>query len=316
MVVEGITGARRGCLAFDGEGDRAAGGAGLALGGEGGLANEGLWFVPCEEGAESGFERGDVRAEFVAVERQASFEAEGVAGSEAGGENAVRLAGGEEVVPEGFGRSDGKDEFEAVFSGVAGACDPEIAAVPVGEEDAVAWGEVRKVGQSGAKDRGGKGALEGKGGGFGRGVVEGDAGGEVALHPVVVGLDHGGVDDEEKGFRVGAIEEEVVEDTAGFKQEEGVLALAGGEFGDVVGEEPVEVGERVWAGDPEFAHVGDIKEAGLGANGVVFLEDAGVLDGHEPAAEGDHSGTEAAVDGIEGNVAEDFWRGHGGGTVS
>ena len=48
--------------------------------------------------------------------------------------------------------------------------------------------------------------------------------------------------------------------------------------------------------------MGEVEEPGGVAHRVVFLHQAGVLDGHLPAGEGDHPGAEGAVTGIEGGL--------------
>ena len=40
--------------------------------------------------------------------------------------------------------------------------------------------------------------------------------------------------------------------------------------------------------DLDLAHVRDVEDAGVGANGAVLLDDALVLDGHLPAGERNH----------------------------
>ena len=82
------------------------------------------------------------------------------------------------------------------------------------------------------------------------------------------------------------------------------MALAWGEAVDVVGEELVEPVGGVGAADEDLAHVGDIEDAGVGADGVVFVEDGGVLDWHVPSGEGDEACAERLVGGFEGRVLE------------
>ena len=53
--------------------------------------------------------------------------------------------------------------------------------------------------------------------------------------------------------------------------------------------------ERALAGNFDLAHVGDVEQARRGADGHVLGGDAGVLDGHVPAAERDHAGAEGDV---------------------
>ena len=71
------------------------------------------------------------------------------------------------------------------------------------------------------------------------------------------------------------------------------------ESGSVVGRDTLDGGERVVAGDLDLAHVAHVEQTGSGADGHVLLDDAGVLDGHVPAAEGNHPGSGGAMTGIE-----------------
>jgi hypothetical protein len=67
-------------------------------------------------------------------------------------------------------------------------------------------------------------------------------------------------------------------------------------------------GHRVFAGDLELAHVADVEETGALTDGKMLLRDAGVLDGHVPAAEGDHLCARRAMAGVERGLLE-RWEG-------
>ena len=77
--------------------------------------------------------------------------------------------------------------------------------------------------------------------------------------PEEVLVDHRGVDHQEEVGFAGAVGDEVVDHAAVFVEHQRVLALAGGELGDVVGEHPVEPGRRRRAADEELAHVGNVE---------------------------------------------------------
>ena len=80
--------------------------------------------------AQPGLEGIDLFAQFVAVERHAGFQAERVAGAEAAGHDAQRLALLDDGLPDGRGDVAAHAQLEAVFAGVAGAADD--AALPLG----------------------------------------------------------------------------------------------------------------------------------------------------------------------------------------
>ena len=64
--------------------------------------------------------------------------------------------------------------------------------------------------------------------------------------------------------------------------------------------------QGIWAFDPEFAHVTDVKQAGALADGTVFVDDTGVLYRHVPPAEFDHAGVEAQVLAVEYRAQQFF----------
>ena len=282
---------------------------------EGGLADEGS-FVEGDEEAEAGLEGGVVGGEVVAVEGVAHFEAEGVAGTETAGESAFGLDGCDNALkPVGRGGG-GHEEFEAVFAGVAGAAEPHEAFGGIAGDDGVFLGVGGVWAEEGSEDGAAFGTLDGEAGAGGAEVGEFDEGFGVGLLGVEGGElgpvfgDAGGVDDEEECVWIGAIGDEVVDDAAVFVEEESVVALAGGEAGDVVGEGVIEEGFGAGATDDELAHVGDVEDADVLADGVVFGHEAGVLDGHFPTGEGDQAGSEGEVIFVERGALEIF--GHGG----
>ncbi len=105
------------------------------------------------------------------------------------------------------------------------------------------------------------------------------------LQPRHVRFDPRGVDDEQINLVGKPVGVEVVNDAAAFVAHQGVLALAGRELADVVGQHVIEEIRRARAADGDFAHVRDVENAGGVADGEMFLDDAGVLHGHFPAAE-------------------------------
>lgn len=260
--------------------------------GDEGFASVEMGFGEVAEEAEAGFDGAAVWREVVAVEGVCHFEAEGVAGAEAAGGG----SGGDEFFKSGDAEGCGGEEFVAVLASVAGAAE-DFPGCEGG--DVIARWE-GFGGEEFGENGGGFGALDGEAGPLVGLVLEGDAGCEVFFHPCVILGDHGGVDDEEVGVFGGAVGDEVVDDAAVLVEEEGVVALAGGEFFEVVGEDGVKPCGGVFAGDDDLAHVGDVEDAGFLADGGVLAEDGAVLDGHVPAGEGDEAGAEGQVGGFEG----------------
>lgn len=252
-------------------------------------------FFEGDETGEAGFDGGGLFVEFVSVEGVANFGAQGVARAEAGGFDAVGFAGLEDAIPDGFDDFGGGDEFETIFAGVAGAADPDVFAVE-GCGGELIFFEFGRFGladsglNDGVNEAGDFRTLNGDGAGgignvFERCVLIEFAGGKFGFEPEDVGLDAGGVDDKKIFVFADAIGVEVVDDAAFCVAHEGVLAGADGEFADVVGEGAIEEIGGAGAGEERFAHVGDVEDAGGVADGLVFVGDGGVLDGHFPAAE-------------------------------
>jgi hypothetical protein len=86
--------------------------------------------------------------------------------------------------------------------------------------------------------------------------------------------------------------------------EERVLDLAERERGRVVGGQPLHRGEGADAADFKLAHVADVEEADGRAHTAVLLDDAGVLHGHVPAAEGNHLRAGRDVYCVQGSALE------------
>ena len=92
----------------------------------------------------------------------------------------------------------------------------------------------------------------------------------------------GGVDDH--GVAVGPlVDEDVVADATLLVADQAVAHLAVLERGGVVGVDVLNQGEGVGAAERETAHVADVEQASGSADGLVFVNDSAVLNGHFPA---------------------------------
>lgn len=260
----------------------------------------------------------DMLAEFVAVEREAGFEAEGVAGAEAAGfEIEVGLDGDgfflEEFDRHGDGGC-GEDDLDAVFSGVSGAGDDDFHDHHVfnGKAESLEFCEFfRDLGDEVHDHR----ALDGDHGGLCGAVLELDLEIPVfddGLHMSGDLLAVGSVDDDEEVVVVESHDDDIVEDTTGFITHEGVAALAVLHVAYAAGTDTLEESCGVFALDREAAHVGDIEERAVGAAMGVLIADRGlVLDGHLPPGVLDHLGVVFEVVLVEGGVEECACLGHG-----
>ena len=82
------------------------------------------------------------------------------------------------------------------------------------------------------------------------------------------------------------------------------MRLADREPGRVVARDVLDGLERVAAGDLDLAHVADVEEARARPDGLMLVDDAGVFDGHVPAAVLDHAGAERPVARVERGLPE------------
>ena len=142
--------------------------------------------------------------------------------------------------------------------------------------------------------------MHGHGGVIVRGVGKPEFTGKfrrLRLQPGGIRLDARGVDDEEINAGGKLVGIQIVNDAAAFVAHQGVLALAGRELADVVGENRIQKCRRARTADGDFAHVGDVENAGGVADGKVLVGDAGVLHRHFPTAEFDKFAAEFLVGG-------------------
>ena len=115
------------------------------------------------------------------------------------------------------------------------------------------------------------------------------------------------IDDKKIFVRRSPIDDEVVDDSAIFIQQECVLALTALEFFDVVRQHFVEPGIRLLSRDDQLTHVRNVEDSGVFSHGLMFIHDACVLHRHEPAAERNHLRATPQMFGIEWRS---FFRGH------
>ena len=127
---------------------------------------------------------------------------------------------------------------------------------------------------------------------------------DLRRNPRVVLLDIRRVDDEHEVAGRHAVDEHVVHEGAVEGRQRGIMRLADLQAAGVVARNALDRGERILARNFDFAHVADIEEAGARPHRHMFRGDAGVLDGHVPAAEGNHPRVRRAVPGVQGRFSE------------
>ena len=227
----------------------------------------------------------------MAVQRQAGFHAQGVAGAQAGGLRAQF----NQAVPQPDDVFALHEHFEAQrLAGVAGAGDAGGAAFQLHDVQAVLD---RLDGQRFAAGELGQDVL-------GFGSLDGDAGplgGDVGEFAVItrqqrsqvsqVLVDVRGVDDQPEVVFFKAIQVGVIHRGAVRGLDDAVLAPVQFQSTDVAGDHVLQEGKTVFSFDQDAAHVGHIKDA-AGMAGVQMLgyDAFRVLDRHLPAAEIHHGG--------------------------
>ena len=195
--------------------------------------------------------------------------------------------------------SRGGIEFKAGLAGVAGAGDQHRLAghqafikVVIGDPGEVGHGQ---AGQNRIRRR----PLQRQLGEVAADIVQLHPGiaaiGQHLLHPGEVLGGVGGVDAAEVMVLVEAIEGQIVDHPAVRVAHGGVLHLAVGQLGDIVGGQPLEKSQSSGPLDLNLPHVGDIEQPGGVANRQMLFDHPPILDRHLPAAEGDHAPPQATV---------------------
>ena len=110
--------------------------------------------------------------------------------------------------------------------------------------------------------------------------------GQMRLHPCRVLITVAGVDDDEVVVGFHAVDDQIIDHAAFIVAEHAVAHVAVLHFGDVGGDEMLDVCQSVLAAEDELSHVRHVKKACLLANGHVLGQNARrVLHGHQEAAE-------------------------------
>ena len=121
---------------------------------------------------------------------------------------------------------------------------------------------------------------------------------------LVVLLLVGGVDAQEKVVAGHLVDQNIVHEAAVGVEQPGVMRLADFELAGMVGGDEIGQLRGFRPANLDFAHMADIENAHRVADGVVLVDDPGVLHGHVPAAEVDHPGSERAMEGMKRGGAE------------
>ncbi len=103
-------------------------------------------------------------------------------------------------------------------------------------------------------------------------------------------------------MRAEPVRDQVVDDAAAVVRQQRVLGLAVRESREIVREQALEQLGLPRAFDVELSHVRNVEDSTFAADGKVLGDHAVVLDGHLPAGEGNHAGTERDVAVVQGRL--------------
>ena len=265
-----------------------------------GSTDEVTVFVEMNDAAESGFLRRRVRPELVAVERHPGLEPERVTSAQADGHDTRILAGVEQGVPDRLRRAVVDEHLEAVLARIPGSRDKGRHAGHVPLCDGVVAEPVHGYIREGSEHAGRPRALD-RDETHRQGPVVQDR--PTALQSLGQGIAHGdsvaGVGHDHESLLAEPVDDEVVEDAALGEEDHRVVGSSHLEPPRVRGQGVAERGDRLRALDKELAHVGEVEDAGPRAHGSMLLQDARVLERHEPAAELHDPRTQSRMPGGE-----------------
>ena len=115
------------------------------------------------------------------------------------------------------------------------------------------------------------------------------------LHPREVFVAGGGVDHHAVA-EVGEVDDQIVDHPATLVEHAAVQRFAGrGQAGNVVGQQVLQIGLRLRAGDIHHGHVRDIEHATVFAHLMMLFHLRAVVQRHVPATEIDHLGAQRHV---------------------
>src|SRR5579862_5845186 len=239
-------------------------------------------------------DRVPLRADVVAVEREADLQAQRVARAQP----TRRDAAGEDRVPEPHGVVLHARELDAFLARVTGAVDHHLDAVDIAHR------ERERAGRLETEPRKRAGALHGE-----QRIVVGDvadvgAAELVLFQPAERGVAVRRVDDEDVPVAVDAVDDQIVDDSAVVGREQRVLRVSALEVVDVVRKCRLEQVARGGSLHFELPHVRDVEDTGVGANRLVLRDHALVLHGHLPAGERHHPRPEGDVTVVQRRAAQ------------
>ena len=240
----------------------------------------------------------------MAVKRHTSLKAQGITGSQTSRSQPKRLTCGGESLPQFHGISVRHEQLKTIFTGVAGACQQHIHPGDGNRHRSVVFDLTHRVligSTSGQQNLLSTRTLHSNQGGFLRLIDELHIKIAQALtHGSEIVINIGGIGHHQELLVTQAVGDEIINDTALIVRQDRVLGAAGLQDRHIGDQRVVEERCGVRSGDAELTHVGEVKDPGAGAHGLMLGNIVSVLERHIPATEVGERGTQFFVDGVQG----------------
>jgi len=250
----------------------------------------------------AGLQRRALSREIGSVQRIPHFQTKGITCPQA----ARFDSGGQQSIPETTPFGNGHKDLEPILAGITRPSDERRRATLFGKRgDSVALGNLKR-GVKGPQDPLRVGSLERDGRVVVAQINESDRTirGKSSPHPSEIDVTACCVDHEKILQLSRTVEDQVIDHTSALREHEGVLAIAMLKFADPVGQKALQPWERSGTGNKNLAHVGYVEHSRGGAHSAVFVQDAGVLNRHEPTTETDHAGVGIEMGLLKRGVSE------------
>ena len=212
----------------------------------------------------------------------------------------MRLAGGSQRIPQLERPGVVDEDLETVLAGVTGPGDERRYARDATLADRVVAQRAEIHIREWLDDVDGSRTLDGAQGHRQRAIVQNGPEPREALDEGVAhDMSIRGIGDDEEPLLGEPVDDEVVDDPAVLGADHRVVGPANGEGRWIADERRGKARAGLGALDEQLTHVREIEQAGSFANRPVLIEDAAVLDRHEPAAEFDQPRPERDVPVVE-----------------
>ena len=265
-----------------------------------------LRFVELDKHAQAGFQRRDVGAQLVAVERQTDLETQRVAASQTARLNSTV----HQLIPHALSELMAAVDLKAILARIARAAHDDILVVSAQSHEIIERNVAHRQTENPLDGLLGTWTLDGDFAVVGALVLDLDIESlGVAHDPFDVLVDIGGVYHKEELIVAHLIYKQVVDRAAVLVAHHAVENLAGRRAGYIVYKYVVHEPFGIGALDAHLAHMADIENAYSLAHGIVFLGNAAILNRHVIAGKRRHLRTKTHVTVMEAGNLDFFSHG-------